>query len=349
MSASSTQKCVVFKVYLIFYLFFVVSIYASSSTPKNTLKFKLLRRIKNKEPAVLPPPNLSIDNNDKNIVSPIDSGERNILSQADNLLDNSLSKPFLPLIDIEPVIQVENKASVDFDSPINLVEDVCENKVNKYECDDDLELLMMEGASILEKKNQPKKDNNAYEKPQKSFELEEPNETPLFTTAVDKNYIHSGVDMEDDTTKEIVTLLNARLGARLYRDFDKADKIRLELEEKFGVSLFDRRGEWRDKEGRSGIYTTNPKAPKVETYTACTISYEDAMQLISQRTQARRIRSFKEADEIRYKLADNGIEVCDRLNSWKAVDGSMSGEQSSDMEEYFQKAAESKWQKWTEE
>ena len=52
------------------------------------------------------------------------------------------------------------------------------------------------------------------------------------------------------------------------------------------------------------------------------------------RTVARRSRRFTEADDIRDELAENGVELYDKVNEWGSSDGKMRGVQSEDYEKY---------------
>ena len=52
------------------------------------------------------------------------------------------------------------------------------------------------------------------------------------------------------------------------------------------------------------------------------------------RTAARRTRRFNEADDIRDELAENGVELFDKVNEWASTDGKLRGVQSVDFETY---------------
>ena len=52
------------------------------------------------------------------------------------------------------------------------------------------------------------------------------------------------------------------------------------------------------------------------------------------RTAARRTRRFREADDIRDELAENGVELFDKVNEWASTDGKLRGVQSVDFETY---------------
>ena len=57
-------------------------------------------------------------------------------------------------------------------------------------------------------------------------------------------------------------------------------------------------------------------------------------EMVMRRTAARRARRFSEADDIRDELAENGVELFDKVNEWGTSDGKMRGVQSQDYEKY---------------
>ena len=56
--------------------------------------------------------------------------------------------------------------------------------------------------------------------------------------------------------------------------------------------------------------------------------------MVMRRTAARRARRFSEADDIRDELAENGVELFDKVNEWASMDGKHRGVQSEDYESY---------------
>ena len=62
----------------------------------------------------------------------------------------------------------------------------------------------------------------------------------------------------------------------------------------------------------------------------CTLSYEEAQEIVDARTAARRNRDFELADQIRDELTSKGIEVVDKENVWRTFDRSLTGYQSDD-------------------
>ena len=57
-------------------------------------------------------------------------------------------------------------------------------------------------------------------------------------------------------------------------------------------------------------------------------------EMVVRRTAARRARRFSEADDIRDELAENGVELFDKVNEWASSDGTLRGVQSVDYEKY---------------
>ena len=57
-------------------------------------------------------------------------------------------------------------------------------------------------------------------------------------------------------------------------------------------------------------------------------------EMVMRRTAARRARRFSEADDIRDELAENGVELFDKVNEWASMDGKLRGVQSEDYESY---------------
>lgn len=135
---------------------------------------------------------------------------------------------------------------------------------------------------------------------------------------------------DDPTRVAIETLLRSRADARTDRDFDKADSIRAELEGTYGVKLYDRDGRWQDSEGRVGFYQELHKAPSVKVVSSTSLTREQIQVLVDNRTKARRARNFQLADELRDELAESGVELFDKMNSWTSVDGKWEGLQSTD-------------------
>jgi cysteinyl-tRNA synthetase len=64
----------------------------------------------------------------------------------------------------------------------------------------------------------------------------------------------------------------------------------------------------------------------------CQLTYEQVMDAVIKRTNARRTRQFQAADDIRNDLARQGIELFDKVNEWRSFDGSMRGIQVRERE-----------------
>ena len=75
-------------------------------------------------------------------------------------------------------------------------------------------------------------------------------------------------------------------------DFATADKIKVQLEEEFGVEIFDSLGIWKSANGRTGRLASLDDLSD----TPCTLSEKEVQVLVIQRTIARRNRNFDLAD-----------------------------------------------------
>ena len=141
-------------------------------------------------------------------------------------------------------------------------------------------------------------------------------------------------------------------------DFATADAIKIQLEEEYGVEIFDSLGIWKSANGRTGRLASLDELSN----TPCTLSEKEAQVLVFQRTIARRNRNFQLADgtyykcsffyvlklftnqikffifvitldyleEIRQQLTMAGVELNDPENTWRSFDGAISGFQSKD-------------------
>jgi len=128
----------------------------------------------------------------------------------------------------------------------------------------------------------------------------------------------------------IQELILRRSNARKSLDYISADSIKMKLEDDFGVEIFDSLGIWKSSSGLCGSLT-----PESELNTIpCSLTFEKAQELVNNRTKARRNRDFKLADEIRVELTLGGVGLDDRKNMWRSYDGTLSGSQSSDFQEY---------------
>lgn len=182
---------------------------------------------------------------------------------------------------------------------------------------DELELFMMEGERALnEKGNMMVQQTKPVDAKKGPFSRE-----PRIDTSDGR--------ASSAVLPDIERLLLARGEARAGRDFDKADDIREQLKSQYGVELYDRDGRWQGADGSTGFYPALLKAPKPREIVT-TKSKAELQDLVEQRTKARRARNFALADEIRDKLADEGVELFDAMNTWNTQDGRMDGQQSFD-------------------
>ena len=133
----------------------------------------------------------------------------------------------------------------------------------------------------------------------------------------------------DETQDAIEDLVRARSAARASRSFAEADAIKEELLSRFGVEIFDRSGEWKDREGRYGRIGVTAKV-SIRPGVKPALSREEIQSLVDQRTMLRRERNFVAADEIRDELVSQGVELYDKLNEWATLDGRLRGMQSTD-------------------
>lgn len=133
----------------------------------------------------------------------------------------------------------------------------------------------------------------------------------------------------DETQDAIEALVRARSAARASRSFAEADAIKEELLSRFGVEIFDRSGEWKDREGRYGRIGVTAKV-SIRPGVKPALSREEIQSLVDQRTMLRRERNFVAADEIRDELVSQSVELYDKLNEWATLDGRLRGMQSTD-------------------
>jgi cysteinyl-tRNA synthetase len=136
-----------------------------------------------------------------------------------------------------------------------------------------------------------------------------------------------------ELVQEIQRLINERSEFRKARDFEQADALRDRLRFDYAVEIYDHKGLWEGPGGLAGpmnlMASPNFKAPPTKEV-ACKYNKEEVQDLVYERTAARRSRDFDRADDIRNLLADNGVELYDKINEWASFDGAMSGLQSTD-------------------
>lgn len=157
--------------------------------------------------------------------------------------------------------------------------------------------------------------------------------TPKRSLGASSTSMNSGDRDQGQLLKEVQALIDERSQYRKVRDYKSADEVRDRLRVEYEVEIFDHKGIWEGPGGTVGPLNkfANPqdKAPPTRQV-KCPFSKEEIQDYVDQRTMARRDRDFGKADDLRNMLADNGIELYDKLNEWATYDGSMSGLQSTD-------------------
>jgi len=117
-----------------------------------------------------------------------------------------------------------------------------------------------------------------------------------------------GGDLSEEVVAEINDLLMERYKHKKDRDFEQADAIRDDLEERFSVRIDDRSGEWR-------IETDEYFAASTGNLSAETI--EEVTKQLTVRYQCKRDRDYDSADAIREDLRNTyGVVIDDRTKEW---------------------------------
>lgn len=144
---------------------------------------------------------------------------------------------------------------------------------------------------------------------------------------------------------DLQRMVDERNDARYRRDYDGADAIREELRTVYRVEIYDKLGEWVAADGRWGLSNRKrgagatedgvPVLAKIQADAKpCELTYDQIMDMVIKRTNARRTRQFQAADDIRDQLARQGVELFDKVNEWRTYDGLLRGIQSEDFEKY---------------
>ena len=156
------------------------------------------------------------------------------------------------------------------------------SKTNVFDFDDydELESFMEEGGKYLDQTTllEPIKEKRPL--------------PPLRSPTPSSNRLGSGDDFRNGSQDEIQALVDKRTDARKSVDFATADKIKVQLEEEFGVEIFDSLGIWKSANGRTGRLASLDDLSD----TPCTLSEKEVQVLVIQRTIARRNRNFDLAD-----------------------------------------------------
>lgn len=117
-----------------------------------------------------------------------------------------------------------------------------------------------------------------------------------------------GGDLSEEAVAEINELLMERYKHKKTRDFEQADAIRDDLEERYSVRIDDRSSEWR-------IETDEYFAASTGNLSEETI--ELVAKKLSERFQCKRDRDYDSADAIREDLrAIYGVVIDDRTKEW---------------------------------
>ena len=101
-----------------------------------------------------------------------------------------------------------------------------------------------------------------------------------------------GENFQNGSQDEIQALIDRRANARKSVDFATADAIKIQLEEEYGVEIFDSLGIWKSANGRTGRLASLDELSD----TPCTLPEKEVQILVIQRTIARRNRNFQLAD-----------------------------------------------------
>mmetsp|Transcript_27655 Transcript_27655/g.87887 ORF Transcript_27655/g.87887 Transcript_27655/m.87887 type:complete len:476 (-) Transcript_27655:384-1811(-) len=113
--------------------------------------------------------------------------------------------------------------------------------------------------------------------------------------------------------EEILRLVAERESLRQARRFAESDAIREQLRSS-GVELYDKEREWRSRDGRRGeLFTAGPAQ--------CCLSDSEIYERIAQREDARTVKDWASADSLRDELRRQGVELDDRLRTWRTSAG----------------------------
>jgi len=140
--------------------------------------------------------------------------------------------------------------------------------------------------------------------------------------------IHS-TDVEGAEDELINRLVKERNKQKLMRDFEKADAIREGLRSKFNVLLDDRIREWsvggdfgEEHNAERELSDAFAKRGVVKSVSSLPLQAEDEefiQMRVDQRSEAKKLRDFDTADEIREELLKNfDVMIQDKLRQWSA-------------------------------
>lgn len=131
--------------------------------------------------------------------------------------------------------------------------------------------------------------------------------------------------------EEIVRLVFAREQARLGKDWALADQLRERLAAE-GVTLFDKKHEWKTADGTIGRIPTftdleagaTADYPVHEEHIPVQRDSEEEAHirlLVQQREQARAGKDFARSDQLRDELKTMGVELLDKDKIWRSSSG----------------------------
>jgi len=160
-----------------------------------------------------------------------------------------------------------------------------------------------------------------------------------------KGYIRDPNDDMSVTVDEVAIndQIKARSQAQFERDYDLADKIRDDLNEVYGVYVWDKDSLWttssiaprRRFQGSDG-QEFGPRVPREfgrygHDYIQigaginpdeCPLALDEIHALLAKRLEFKLSKKYNEADEIQVSLYENGVRVHDKLKQWRA-DGNL--------------------------
>lgn len=118
-----------------------------------------------------------------------------------------------------------------------------------------------------------------------------------------------GGDLSEEAVAEINDLLMERYKFKKARDFEQADAIRDDLDERFSVRIDDRSSEWRVETDEYFAASTGNLSKE---------AIEHVANQLRERYQCKRDRDYESADAIREDLlATYGVIIDDRTREWR--------------------------------
>lgn len=140
----------------------------------------------------------------------------------------------------------------------------------------------------------------------------------------------------DPTVSAIQALVDQRIEAKRNRDFETADAIQEELKISFGVSLWDKDGEWTTPSGLRGqirrvqqrgdeSFGRRRDGNREQSFAGQSFADPAVVaiqELVDQRSEAKRNRDFDTADAIRDELASKfDVRLWDKDGEWSTPSG----------------------------